>query len=61
MRSTRWAAAGAAAIAVTLLAAAVTLTLAGLSWRFFEQPIIERGHAHRYKLPPAPDPGASQA
>ena len=35
-------------VAVTCLALAVTLTLAGLSFRYFERPIIDLGHRHRY-------------
>jgi peptidoglycan/LPS O-acetylase OafA/YrhL len=35
-------------ILVTLLAAPVTYGLATLSWRFFEQPMLRRGHTFTY-------------
>jgi peptidoglycan/LPS O-acetylase OafA/YrhL len=35
-------------IAVTLLALGVTLFIAELSWRFFEHPLIQRGHHYKY-------------
>jgi peptidoglycan/LPS O-acetylase OafA/YrhL len=35
-------------IAVTLLAAAITLILAALSWRSFEKPPIRKGHTYAY-------------
>jgi peptidoglycan/LPS O-acetylase OafA/YrhL len=36
------------AAAVTLLAALITYAIAKLSWRFFEQPLLRRGHAFQY-------------
>ena len=39
-------------LGVTLLAIGVTLCLAQLSWRFFEQPLIRRAQA-RYQYAPA--------
>jgi len=30
------------------IAVALTLLLAKLSWRFFEQPLLRRGHVYRY-------------
>ncbi|MGB6545111.1 MAG: acyltransferase [Candidatus Acidiferrales bacterium] len=41
----------ASSTAVTLLAAATTYILARLSWRFFERPLLERGHRFRYDVP----------
>lgn len=38
-------------LAVTLLALLLTLALASLSWRFFEKPLIRRGHAYSYGQP----------
>ena len=35
-------------IAVTLLSAAITLALAALSWRYFEKPLIRKGHTYAY-------------
>ncbi|MGC2521012.1 MAG: acyltransferase, partial [Burkholderiales bacterium] len=35
---------------VTLLAFGVTYLLAFLSWRFFEHPLLRRGHVHRYNF-----------
>jgi peptidoglycan/LPS O-acetylase OafA/YrhL len=35
-------------IGVTLLALALTLTVASLSWRYFEKPLIRKGHAYAY-------------
>lgn len=35
-------------IAVTILAAAMTFALAALSWRYFEKPLIRRGHTYAY-------------
>ncbi|MDB6022304.1 MAG: hypothetical protein JWQ04_2161 [Pedosphaera sp.] len=32
---------------ITLLALALTLSLAALSWRYFEQPLLSRGRPHR--------------
>jgi peptidoglycan/LPS O-acetylase OafA/YrhL len=37
--------------AVTLLAAALTYLCARLSWRFFERPLLERGHRFRFAAP----------
>jgi peptidoglycan/LPS O-acetylase OafA/YrhL len=34
--------------AVTLLAATATFAFAGLSWRYFEKPLIKRGHRYAY-------------
>ena len=34
--------------AVTLLAAAITYTIAKVSWRFLEEPLLRRGHAFKY-------------
>jgi len=39
------------AAGVTLLAALATYGIAKLSWRFFEQPLLRRGHAFRYDSP----------
>jgi peptidoglycan/LPS O-acetylase OafA/YrhL len=36
------------AAAVTFLAAFTTYTIAKLSWRFFEQPLLRRGHSFQY-------------
>jgi peptidoglycan/LPS O-acetylase OafA/YrhL len=36
------------AAAVTFLAAFMTYAMAKLSWRFFEQPLLRRGHAFQY-------------
>jgi peptidoglycan/LPS O-acetylase OafA/YrhL len=36
-------------VAVTALAAIVTLALAALSWRYFEKPLIRRGHTYAYE------------
>ena len=33
---------------VTLLAAGITCAIAKLSWRFFEEPLLRRGHAFKY-------------
>jgi peptidoglycan/LPS O-acetylase OafA/YrhL len=35
-------------VAVTLLALGVTMAIAELSWRFFENPLIHRGHMYYY-------------
>jgi peptidoglycan/LPS O-acetylase OafA/YrhL len=35
-------------VAVTLLALVLTLVVASLSWRYFEKPLIRRGHAYSY-------------
>jgi len=35
-------------IAVTILAAVMTVALAALSWRYFEKPLIRRGHTYAY-------------
>lgn len=39
---------GWSAIGVTLLAFAATMALAELSWRYFESPLIRRGHRYSY-------------
>jgi peptidoglycan/LPS O-acetylase OafA/YrhL len=49
-------------VAVTLLAVILTILIASLSWRYFEKPLIKRGHSYSYgsaetKLP---EPGAHQ-
>src|ERR1700693_1397378 len=36
------------AAGVTFLAAILTYAIAKLSWRFFEQPLLRRGHAFQY-------------
>jgi peptidoglycan/LPS O-acetylase OafA/YrhL len=36
-------------VGVTLLAGALTWMVASLSWRYFEQPLIRRGHRHAYQ------------
>ena len=36
------------AAAVTILAAAITYAIAKLSWKFMEEPLLRRGHAHKY-------------
>lgn len=36
-------------VAVTALAALLTLALAALSWRYFEKPLIRRGHTYVYE------------
>jgi peptidoglycan/LPS O-acetylase OafA/YrhL len=38
-----------AQVAVTLLALLATLAVASLSWRFFEKPLIRRGHTYLYE------------
>ena len=35
-------------VGVTLLAGAVTLLVASLSWKYFEKPLIRRGHRYAY-------------
>jgi peptidoglycan/LPS O-acetylase OafA/YrhL len=40
-------------ILTTLLAAGLTWGIAQLSWKFFEKPLIDRGHSYRYE-PAAP-------
>jgi len=35
-------------VAVTLLALMLTLAVASLSWRYFEKPLIRRGHSYEY-------------
>jgi len=37
-----------AGVAVTFLALGLTFTVAVLSWRYFESPLIRRGHNHSY-------------
>ncbi len=44
-------------LAVTLLGAIVTFLLAALSWRFFESPLLRRGHLYHYG--PAASPAAT--
>jgi peptidoglycan/LPS O-acetylase OafA/YrhL len=41
----------------TLLAALLAYGLAKLSWKFFEQPLLRRGHAYKF----FPDPAFSSA
>jgi peptidoglycan/LPS O-acetylase OafA/YrhL len=48
--------AGGAAQAATVLALAVTLALAALSWRFIEGPIVRWGHRASYGGPGSPPP-----
>jgi len=36
------------AAAVTILAASITYAIAKLSWKFMEEPLLRRGHAHKY-------------
>jgi peptidoglycan/LPS O-acetylase OafA/YrhL len=38
----------AAGVVVTLLALLLTLVVAAFSWRFFEKPLIRRGHSYSY-------------
>lgn len=40
-------------LAITLIAVAITYSIAKLSWIFFEHPLLRRGH--RYSYAPAPD------
>jgi len=35
-------------VGVTLLAAALTWAIASFSWKYFEQPLIRRGHGYSY-------------
>jgi peptidoglycan/LPS O-acetylase OafA/YrhL len=37
-----------AGVGVTLFALLLTLAVAGVSWRFFEKPLIRRGHSYSY-------------
>lgn len=37
-----------AGVAVTVLAFAITIIVASLSWRYFEKPLIRRGHSYVY-------------
>jgi len=39
-------------VAVTVLALAVSLTVVGLSWKYFEKPLIRRGHSYSYGQDP---------
>ena len=41
-------------VAVTLLAAALTWAIAKCSWRYFEGPLMRRGHRYSYWRSPAP-------
>lgn len=34
---------------ITLLALLATIVLAKLSWRYFEKPLVERGHSYKYQ------------
>jgi len=46
------------AAAVTFLAAIITFAIAKLSWKFLEQPLLQRGHGFHYfhcELPEIPD------
>ena len=43
-------------LGVTLIAVAITYTIAKLSWIFFEHPLLRRGHG--YSIAPAPAPSA---
>jgi peptidoglycan/LPS O-acetylase OafA/YrhL len=36
-------------VAVTLLALALTLGVAALSWRYYEKPLVRRGHNYSYE------------
>jgi peptidoglycan/LPS O-acetylase OafA/YrhL len=38
-------------VGVSLFALAVTLVVASLSWRYFEKPLIRRGHTYSYGVP----------
>jgi peptidoglycan/LPS O-acetylase OafA/YrhL len=49
-----------AEIAVTLGAVAVTLSLALLSWRFFEKPLVTWGRSVRYETGAGASPAAAQ-
>jgi peptidoglycan/LPS O-acetylase OafA/YrhL len=40
-------------VGVTLLALGLTLVVASLSWRYFEKPLIRRGHSYAYGGGPA--------
>ena len=42
--------AGLSGVSVTLLAAAVTVGLALLSWEYFEGPLLRLGHRYKYRL-----------
>jgi peptidoglycan/LPS O-acetylase OafA/YrhL len=39
-------------VVVTVLALVATLGTASLSWRFFEKPLIRRGHSNSYGVGP---------
>jgi peptidoglycan/LPS O-acetylase OafA/YrhL len=41
-----------AGLGVTLLSAVLTLAVASLSWRYFEKPLIRRGHTYLYEDEP---------
>jgi peptidoglycan/LPS O-acetylase OafA/YrhL len=41
-----------AGLGVTLLAAVLTLAVASLTWRYFEKPLIRRGHTYLYEDEP---------
>jgi peptidoglycan/LPS O-acetylase OafA/YrhL len=45
-------------VATTALALAITAGIAQISWKYFEKPLIDRGHAARFIAPEAlPSPG----
>ena len=48
-------------ILVTLLAVILSFALAGASWKYFEHPLLQRGHAFRYFPKPAGNAGAIPA
>jgi len=35
-------------IGAQVVGVAVAIAIASLSWRWFEKPLVQRGHAHRY-------------
>jgi peptidoglycan/LPS O-acetylase OafA/YrhL len=46
-------------VGVTLLALILTIGVASLSWRYFERPLIERGHRYLYWQAGKPGPGTN--
>lgn len=48
-------------LAVTLLALLLTISVASISWRFFEQPLIRRGHRYTYGESAAASPAAASS
>jgi peptidoglycan/LPS O-acetylase OafA/YrhL len=46
-------------VGVTLLALMLTIGVASLSWRYFERPLIERGHRYLYWQAGKPGPGTN--